>query len=47
MQILHRFVRLRALQQACFQRRKLRWAKALGRELRQMMQDNPSLRMYH
>lgn len=46
MRLLNHFIRLRALQQACFERNKRRWAKALGQELRALVQDNPELRDY-
>jgi hypothetical protein len=44
--LLNHFIRLRALQQQCFERNKRRWAKALGHALRALVQDNPELRDY-
>lgn len=46
MRLLAHFVRLRALQEQCFARGKRRWALALGRELRALVEDNPVLRDY-
>jgi hypothetical protein len=46
MRLLNHFIRLRALQEQCFYRNKRRWAKALGHELRALVQDNPELRDY-
>jgi hypothetical protein len=46
MRLISHYVRLRTLQQACFERGKRRWAKALGQELRALVADNPELRDY-
>ena len=46
MQPIHQLVRIRSLQIYCWETNKKRWAKALGKMLRELREDFPELKRY-